>query len=122
MANVKKQTKKKNTAKSKTDEQTAKSVSQTSIHPYKKRIIFFSILSLTSLTLAITSNEPIFCWVLTFFFAWMATLMLILGSLFPNFNPNTKTDTQYKNQSFQIKNGTMMDQAGIGFSHIHDRH
>ena len=82
MANVKKQTKKKNTAKSKTDKQTAKSASHTSVHPYKKRIILFSILSLTSLILAITSNEQIFCWVLTFFFAWMATLMLILGSYF----------------------------------------
>ncbi len=120
MANVKKQAK--NTLKGKTARQTAKSASQTSIHPYKKRIILFSILSLASLTLAITSNEPIFFWVLTFFFAWMATLMLILGSLFPNLNPHTETTGSFLTiHPYQYKNGIMTDYNGKPLT-IHERY
>ena len=120
MANVKKHAK--NTLKGKTDEQITQSVSQTSIHPYKKRIILFSILSLASLTLAITSNETIFCLVLTFFFAWMATLMLILGSLFPNLNPHTETNGSFSTmQIYPVKDGIMTDYTGKIMT-IHERY
>ena len=111
MANVKKQAK--NTAKGKTDEQITQSVSQTPVRSYKKRIIFFSILSPICLTLAfIPELTLIFGW-LAFSFAWMATAMTFV-TIFPKLKTNKiKTFNFGTATQVHTKDGKAIDQYGI---------
>ena len=111
MANVKKQAK--NTIKGKTDKRTAKSVSQTPAHPYKKRIILFSILSLICLILAIISNGPEMFGVFAFGFAWIASAMTIV-TIFPNLKTDKiKTHAPHlSKKGMHYRDGQLVDLGG----------
>ena len=89
MANVKKQAKKKNTAKSKTDEQTPEFISYEPAIRYKIQATIFSILAFVSFILTITSNAPIVFAILTFIFTWW-TIGVTLQIYFPKLRNNTK--------------------------------
>ena len=95
MANVKKQAKKKNTAKSKTDEQTPEFISYEPVIRYKIKATIFSILAFISFLITIlgvvngNGGGVIVFAVLTFIFTWWL-IGTTLQIYFPNLRDNTK--------------------------------
>ena len=111
MANMKKQAK--NAVKGKTDEQIAQSVSQTPVRSYKKRIIFFSTLSLICFTLALIPNLTLIFGFYGFGFAWVATAMTFV-TIFPKLETNKiKTINFGTATQVHTKDGKATDQYGI---------
>ena len=91
MANVKKHAKKKNAAKSKTDEQTPEFISYEPVILYKIQATIFSILAFIFFLITILGNDDavIVFAVLTFMFT-LFTIATTIQIYFPKLRKNTK--------------------------------
>lgn len=111
MANVKKQAK--NTAKSKTDEQTTQSESQTLLRSYKRRIVIFLSLSLFFLSIAALdyyTNASALIAIICAFLAIPLALQIIFPSL--KNTTNNESDTSLCSHPLEIKNGMITNVTG----------